>query len=289
MERINWTPEKLRIEALECKTKAELRIKHPGARKAARKFCIWKEITSHMPDTANKGRVPHNKKWRSIEDVLPFSLQCKTKTEFYERFPKAYQGAKDLGVLELVCSHMPKDASVGKTPHNKKWTVDSIKKIAINLIDMGEFRKTNIGAYNAAWNMGILDEVQSHMKQSGSISKMEKELFDHIKSSFSSSKKIRDRKVKIEGKPYIKGFDIDIYVPELKLGIEFDGDYHHSFEVMRKSKNKKLWSDDDIRNYHEIKDAWFLTKGIKILHIKEKDWIKNKQACIDKCLEFLGG
>ena len=41
---------------------------------------------------------------------------------------------------------------------------------------------------------------------------------------------------------------------------------------MRNDKGKKLWSDEDIRNYHEIKDAWFATKGIKILHIKEEEW-----------------
>lgn len=58
---------------------------------------------------------------------------------------------------------------------------------------------------------------------------------------------------------------------------------------MRKDRFKKLWSDDDIRSYHEIKDGWFMfSKGIKILHIKEVDWIKDKQTCIRKCLEFLG-
>lgn len=80
---------------------------------------------------------------------------------------------------------------------------------------------------------------------------------------------------------------VDIYIPELKLGVEFDGNYHHSFEYMRGCKKKVKWSDDDIRNYHEIKDTWFLTKGIAVLHIKEKDWLENKQACIQKCLDFL--
>jgi uncharacterized protein (DUF488 family) len=57
---------------------------------------------------------------------------------------------------------------------------------------------------------------------------------------------------------------------------------------MRKNKSKKFWSDDDIRNYHEIKDDWFASKGIKILHIKEEDWIADKEICIQRCLKFLG-
>src|SRR5208283_2181350 len=101
-----------------------------------------------------------------------------------------------------------------------------------------------------------------------------------IRTFFSSARTLRDRKVKIKGKPYMKGFQIDIFIPELNLGIEFDGKRWHSFEQMRKDKRKAKWSDDDIRNYHEIKDAWFATKGITILHIKEEDWLKDKQACI---------
>ena len=42
-------------------------------------------------------------------------------------------------------------------------------------------------------------------------------------------------------------------------------------------------------NYHTIKDRAFLSKGIQILHIEEKDWNSDKEACIEKCLEFLRG
>jgi len=70
-------------------------------------------------------------------------------------------------------------------------------------------------------------------------------------------------------------------------GIEFDGTYYHSFEFMRKTTHKKSWPDEDIHNYHEIKDAWFASKGIQILHIKEEDWKLDKDQCIKKCLQFL--
>ena len=93
-------------------------------------------------------------------------------------------------------------------------------------------------------------------------------------------------KVKIKIKPHIQRFEIDIYVPELNKGIEFDGTYHHSFDGLRRSR--KHWPVKDVKNYHKIKDSWFLSTGIEILHIKEKDWMENKEKCIKKCFDFLG-
>ncbi len=112
-------------------------------------------------------------------------------------------------------------------------------------------------------------------------------LFEEIKKVYPTAKPLRKRKIAIKDKPYIHGFDIDIYVPELNRGIEFDGERWHSFEIMRKSKNKKKWSDDDIHNYHQIKDDYFHSIGINILHIKEQEWKMDSIKCIAKCLDFL--
>jgi len=117
---------------------------------------------------------------------------------------------------------------------------------------------------------------------------MEIELFNTVKQLFETVRKLRDRSANIPDKPFIYGFDIDIFVPELNLGIEFDGFYYHSFEYMRKCRGKRKWSDEDIRNYHQIKDDYFLAKGIKILHIKEEDWKTDKQLCIERSFKFLG-
>lgn len=117
-------------------------------------------------------------------------------------------------------------------------------------------------------------------------SKAENELMGIIKNIYPKTQKFRDRKVKIEGKPYIKGFDIDIFVPEINMGIEFDGIYHHSIGGLKRGRPN--WPDQDLLNYHAIKDSWFLQKNIQILHIYEKNWLDNKQSCIEKCLCFLG-
>jgi hypothetical protein len=62
---------------------------------------------------------------------------------------------------------------------------------------------------------------------------------------------------------YRDGLEIDIYLPELKLGFEFNGLYWHS----EKFKEK---------NYHLNKTNYFKEKGIRIIHIWEDDWIFKK-------------
>jgi len=56
---------------------------------------------------------------------------------------------------------------------------------------------------------------------------------------------------------------------------------------MRNDSQKALWSDNDIHNYHQLKDDWFATKDIQILHIKEEDWNVDREGCIKRCLNFL--
>jgi hypothetical protein len=77
----------------------------------------------------------------------------------------------------------------------------------------------------------------------------EKELLEYIKSNYSGE----------IISSYRDGLEIDIYLPELKIGFEFNGLYFHS----NKFKDK---------NYHLNKTNHFKEKGIKIIHIWEDDY-----------------
>jgi hypothetical protein len=85
----------------------------------------------------------------------------------------------------------------------------------------------------------------------------EKELFKFIKS-------IYDGEI-IQS--YRDGLEIDIYLPDLKLGFEFNGLYWHS------DKFKD-------RLYHLNKVNHFKERGIRVIHIWEDDWI-NKRIIIE--------
>jgi hypothetical protein len=80
----------------------------------------------------------------------------------------------------------------------------------------------------------------------------EKELYEYIKSIYNGE----------IIQSYRDGLEIDVYLPDLKIGFEFNGLYWHSEE----------WKD---KWYHINKTNYFKEKGIRIIHIWEDDWNKN--------------
>jgi hypothetical protein len=75
-----------------------------------------------------------------------------------------------------------------------------------------------------------------------------------------------DPKIKIHPSYSINRKEIDIYLPDFKLGIEFNGNYWHSH--LRKKTN-----------YHKEKSKYFKELDINIFHIWEHAWI-NKNPII---------
>lgn len=262
--------EDVKIEALKYKNRTEFKNANSGSYRAAIRMDILEEVCSHMECVYVR--------WTN-RALSKEALKYLNISEFRQKSNSAYSIASQRGILGEVCAHMERDHIF--------WTLSLLQKEALKYKSRAEFQK-NSSAYLVALRRGCLDQICRHMKLSRSSSIAERELFSLIKSLLPNTKKLRDMKVSIKDKPYIEGFEIDIFIPELKVGIEFDGKYYHSFRNMRKDISKNKWSDEDIRNYHQIKDSWFLTKEIRILHVKEENWIEDKQACIDKCLEFLG-
>jgi len=74
---------------------------------------------------------------------------------------------------------------------------------------------------------------------------------------------------------YRDGLEIDVYLPELKIGFEFNGLYWHSEE----------WKD---KNYHLNKTNYFKNKGIKIIHIWEDDWVNKQDILKSQISNWIG-
>jgi hypothetical protein len=96
------------------------------------------------------------------------------------------------------------------------------------------------------------------------ISSYENEIFNFIKNIYKKNiiQSYRDQ------------LEIDIYLPDLKLGFEFNGLYWHS----DKEKSK---------NYHLIKTNYFKERGIRIIHIWEDDWIFKTNIIKSQILNLL--
>lgn len=75
-------------------------------------------------------------------------------------------------------------------------------------------------------------------------------------------------------KTIVSGQELDIYLPEKRIGFEFNGLYWHS-ELYKESK------------YHQEKSSKFLEAGVKIYHIWEDDWINKKEKIKSRILSQL--
>jgi len=74
---------------------------------------------------------------------------------------------------------------------------------------------------------------------------------------------------------YRDWLEIDIYLPDLKIGFEFNGLYWHS----EQKKDK---------NYHSEKTRYFSEKGIRIIHIWEDDWKFGRDIIKSQIENWLG-
>lgn len=83
-----------------------------------------------------------------------------------------------------------------------------------------------------------------------------------------------DRKV-------IAPFEIDIYIPELMKGIEFNGTYWHSDKFLMKTKGVLS------QEYHDMKSNMSAKAGVALLHVHEIDWDNDKERMIRLIKEFL--
>lgn len=88
--------------------------------------------------------------------------------------------------------------------------------------------------------------------------KLEHEVFEFIENQGTKFSIIRnDRKI-------LNGKELDVYIPEIKLAIEFNGDYWHS-DVYKVSK------------YHLNKTLIAESKGIRLIHIWEHEWLSKQE------------
>lgn len=69
--------------------------------------------------------------------------------------------------------------------------------------------------------------------------------------------------------------EIDIYLPYLKLGFEFNGVFWHSEE----------WKE---KKFHSNKSKFFTEKSIRIIHIWEDDWDSNENIIKSQITNWIG-
>jgi hypothetical protein len=266
--RAKWTVETLQTEASKYLSRFEFQTENRKAYQAAHKRGLLDQICKHME--------AKYRDW-SDKELQEEALKYLNRNEFKKNSHSAYRVAIKRKVLDQICQHME-----FKYEH---WTDEKLQEEALKYANRVDFYRKNVAAYTAVKKRGLLDQICRHMAPNSNESFDERSLIEYVQSLYPKTQKLRDRKVKIDNKPYIKGLDIDIYIPELRKGIEFDGDYWHSNQGLKRGRPD--WPEEDLQNYHQIKDRYFLSKGIEILHINQHEWVSNREECIKKINIFL--
>ena len=101
-----------------------------------------------------------------------------------------------------------------------------------------------------------------------SYSNLQKEVLDFIKSIYHGQ-------ILENNKTIIKPYELDIYLPEKRFAIEFDGIYWHNEE------NKP-------KNYHLMKTELCNGKNIHLIHIFEDEWLYKQDIVKDRIKYLLG-
>jgi hypothetical protein len=126
---------------------------------------------------------------------------------------------------------------------------DKINKIHTIVCDDHTFEINTNLFYSRYYSNTTICTICNPIGENRQKSIKEKNLYEFIKLHY-------DKQI-IQG--YRDQFEIDIYLPELNLGFEFNGLYWHS----------EIYKD---KNYHLDKTKFFKNKGINIIHIWEDDW-----------------
>lgn len=136
----------------------------------------------------------------------------------------------------------------------------------------------NIFKYSFTGLNGLLQKYQENFcplctreyKHQTTTSNLEKEFQDYINSITTNYEIYKNNRTILEGK------ELDVYIPDLKLAFEFDGTYWHANprfynenDIIKNSSASKIWERD------KNKDILCETKNIKLIRIKEYDWLND--------------
>lgn len=149
----------------------------------------------------------------------------------------------------------------------EKWQIDTLnsKELLIKFIDsLGdkvtledlscELNVTKSVISKALHSYNIFDKI--HIIRNKSY--MENDLFEYVKSIYNGSVIQSERGI-------LDGQELDIYIPEKKLAIEFNGTYWHS----------DYFKD---KYYHQRKTFLCQKSGIRLVHIFEYEWCNNNEV-----------
>lgn len=164
--------------------------------------------------------------------------------------------AKSLNLISV-------DELAKKFNRNEGVIIDDIRLLNLKIIKFNNDTRF----YIEESNLPILSDFFSKTDECGK-SYSEKELVDFVKSIYSDEIMENTKKI-------IPPKELDIYIPKMKLAIEYNGLYWHDENHIDK-------------NYHLMKTNMCNEKGIDLIHVFEDDWLYKKEIVKSMIASRLG-
>ena len=211
---------------------------------------IEKYHKEHNYDEQNLKRISTNKKLYEAEYYQQSKSYSNIKNDIINKYKTTVESKlinkyKDLNLLSVKNNYY----YIFKCNKNHNFEIDrGLLKNRLHL-------KTEVCT--------ICNPIDNH--NSG----YEIQLQNFIKNNYSRDILFNDKKI-------LNGKEIDIYLPHLKLGFEFNGLYWH---------NELNKSND----YHMNKTENCEKSGIQLVHIYEDDWINKQEIVKSMILNLIGG
>lgn len=217
------------------------------------------EKEGYRENISNKAKENHAKHTKEEKEEISQKLrearakqkaEQKEKFENYRKTLKEKYGTDFLKVTE-ACSYL--GISWDRLRGNRDKI--SFQPEVFQIDNCKFFKKTDI------------EKVYEELKKITCRSFEESKLADYVKNIYSRTIKLNDRTV-LEGK------ELDIYLPERNLAVEFNGLYWHSdIANLPKCTVPSKETKDFARVRHLEKTNACKEKGIKLIHIFEDDWV----------------
>ena len=150
--------------------------------------------------------------------------------------------------------------------HHTQKNIDNLQDLQNDMI-MKYLQNSHWRVVAKHFNLTTKSHSSAHkfMKKHGypivaisGYSNMEKEIVEFIKS-------LGITNIQENIKSIISPYELDIFIPEYNLAIEFNGMYWHSVNTKE--------DEQELKNYHINKTKMCESKGIQLLHIFENEWL----------------
>lgn len=106
----------------------------------------------------------------------------------------------------------------------------------------------------------------------------ERDIADYVASLLGEENICRNaRNILVDETGKIRQYEIDIYIPSMKVGIEVNGEHWHK----RKEKEEP--------GYHKYKSQLIKKNGIALINVAYREWVKNKEQVYNKIRKKIYG